>query len=186
MLIMREIVGVTLSILLLAITAAGSTGCRFNYDPVSEPQYYREEGWTLPGTTDFNPSAQPNFQLSPRVYHIPDVANEILTHNEYSYVVEFPAQLFTLAGIPERMRPLVAKAAIVRFKVRGKIIAYSYGLAPISVADKADRSRVVEGEVDCMFEATFIDDKGDGVFRILVPGPLTNELVPAWAKKPKS
>jgi hypothetical protein len=186
MLTMREIVGVTISILLLAITAAGSTGCRFNYDPVSAPQYYREEGWTLPGTKDFNPSAQPNLGLVPRVYHIPDVVNELLTHNEYSYVVEFPAQLFTLGGIPERMRQLVAKAAIVRFKVRGRVIAYSYGLAPISARHKADGLRVVEGEGGCMFEATFIDDKGDGVFRILVPGPLTNELVPAWAKKPES
>jgi hypothetical protein len=83
-------------------------------------------------------------------------------------------------------RPLVAKAAIVRFKVGGRIIAYSYGLAPISVTHKADGSRVVQGEAGCMFEATFIDDKGDGVFRVLVPGPLTSELVPAWAKKPGS
>jgi hypothetical protein len=35
-----------------------------------------------------------------------------------------------------------------------------------------------------MFYGTFIDNKGDGVFRTLVPGALTPELNPLWAKSP--
>jgi len=45
---------------------------------------------------------------------------------------------------------------------------------------------MVESEMACVFTATFIDDKGDGVFRVLVPGPFTPDLVPRWAKSQKS
>jgi hypothetical protein len=44
----------------------------------------------------------------------------------------------------------------------------------------------VESELGCIFTATFIDDKGDGVFRILVPGGLTAGLIPHWAKPKES
>ena len=43
----------------------------------------------------------------------------------------------------------------------------------------------VEPEAGCIFTATFIDDKGDEVFRVLVPDRLTPDLIPRWATSEK-
>jgi hypothetical protein len=39
----------------------------------------------------------------------------------------------------------------------------------------------IDDEAACIFFATFVDDKGDGVFRQLIRGALAPDLVPAWA-----
>jgi hypothetical protein len=62
------------------------------------------------------------------------------------------------------------------------VFAYSYSLIPISKAYKQQGKWVYEGELACMFYGTFIDDKGDGTFRVLVPDTLKPELIPMWAK----
>jgi hypothetical protein len=70
------------------------------------------------------------------------------------------------------MRPQPAKATIVRWKLYRHVVAYSYTLIPVA-AHRAGGKWVVDSEAACVFTATFIDDKGDGVFRVLVPVALT-------------
>ena len=106
---------------------------------------------------------------------------ELLPHNEYPYIVVFPAQEFLLNGSRQRMRPAQVKVSIVRWKVAGHIVAYSYGLIPV-IAKKIGAKWNVQSEAGCIFTATFIDDKGDGIFRVLVPDRLTADLIPRWAK----
>jgi hypothetical protein len=180
---MRTVFGSTVAGILFVASAFG-TSCQLQYDPVSVPQYYRSQGWVMPGVKDWNPSAPAKMYGAPSIPTIPDATARLLPHREDPYVVEFPAQVFQLNKTPHRMRRVLAKATIVRWEINGKVVAYSYGLSPVSTAAKQDGRWTVDGEAGCMFDATFIDDKGDGIFRVLVPGPLTPDLVPAWAKKP--
>ena len=166
-------------------TVPSLIACDFQYDPASVANYYREQGWTLPGTTDFNLSATPRTSEAPELAQIPGAVAQLLPHDEYPYIVEFPSQEFVLNGSRKKMRPAQLKATIVRWKVEGKIVAYSYGLVPV-VARRVNGQWKIEIEAGCIFTATFIDDKGDGVFHVLVPGAFATELVPLWARPPKS
>jgi len=113
---------------------------------------------------------------------VPGAKAYLLRRDEDHYVINFPAQLFALGNERKEMRPLLAKATIVRWEINGKVVAYSYSLIPIRNAYKQDGKWVYEGELGCIFYATFINDNGDGVFRTLVPDTLRPELIPAWAK----
>jgi hypothetical protein len=167
------------------IVAPAGFSCDFQYDPASVPTYYRPEGWSLPGVTDFNPKATPRIYGAPQLTQIPGAASQLLPHNEDPYIIAFPAQKFVLNGGRRKIRSLQAKAVVVRWMMDGHIIAYSYGLIPVT-AHRVLGRWIVENELGCIFTATFIDDKGDGVFRALVPGPLTAHLVPRWARPPQS
>ena len=98
------------------------------------------------------------------------------------YIVQFPAQEFVLNGVRERMHAIQVKATIIRWEVGKHVVAYSYGLIPV-VAHRHNGKWIVENELGCIFYATFIDDKGDGVFRVLVPASLTADLIPSWARR---
>ena len=174
-----------MSLAVLLAVAPAALACSFRYDPASIPKYYRAEGWVLPGAKDFNPTATPQPYGNPRTDRIPGAEAQLLPHDEYPYIVEFPAQEFRLNGARQRMRPTQAKTNIVRWKVDEHVVAYSYGLIPVT-AHRANGKWVVDSEAACIFTATFVDDKGDGVFRILVPGAFTQDLVPLWAKPGKS
>jgi hypothetical protein len=117
----------------------------------------------------------------PPLKPVPGAVAELLPHDEYPYIIEFPAQDFVLNGARQKMRPAQVKAGIVRWKIDGHIIAYSYGLIPVT-ARRVNGKWEVQSELGCIFAATFIDDKGDGVFRVLVPGALTADLIPRWAQ----
>jgi hypothetical protein len=110
---------------------------------------------------------------------------QLLPHDEDPYIIEFPAQEFVLNGARQKMRPLQVKATIVRWKIGEQVIACSYGLSPVT-AHRVSRKWKIESEWACIFTATFIDDTGDGVFRVLVLGGLREDLVPRWAKSPRS
>ena len=170
-----------LPLVVVAALATAACACEFRYDPVSVPQYYRVEGWDLPGVRDYDPRGAPRTYGTPPVAQIPGAVIQLLPHDD-PYVVRLPSEVFTLNGVRQRMRPMLAKATIIRVEVGGKIVAYSYGLIPISSAVRKRGRWVVTGELGCIFYATFIDDKGDGIFRLLVPGPLTADLIPQWAK----
>ena len=73
---------------------------------------------------------------------------------------------------------------MVRIEMHGRVAAYSFGLVPVEAHRKGGKW-VIDSTAACIFYATFIDDKGDGVFRVLVPAPFTAEVVPGWAKKAK-
>jgi len=165
-------------------------GCGFRYDPASVPRFYREEGWSLPGIHDDDPRVKANLYGTPPLGDVlramPEAKAHLLRRDEDHYVVSFPAQVFVLGTERKEMRPVLAKATIVRWEINGKIVAYSYGLIPISKAYKKAGRWIYEGELACIFNATFINDKGDGVFRTLVPDTLRPELVPEWAKLPSA
>lgn len=106
-----------------------------------------------------------------------------LRHEEDPYIVEFLSQVFTLDGARKQMRPVLARTAILRWEMNKRVFAYSYGLIPVE-AHRVGRKWKMDAEAGCIFNATFIDESGDGVFRLLVPGALTTSLVPAWVKRP--
>jgi len=83
------------------------------------------------------------------------------------------------------MHRLTARAAIVRWDRNGTVFAYSYALTPVA-AHRIQGKWQIDSEVGCVFDAAFIDDRGDGVFRLLVPGRLTEVLVPAWLTLPNA
>jgi hypothetical protein len=171
-------------VLLLAVPAA-TASCGFDYDPASIPKYYRANGWALPGIADSNASAKVQTEGLPMPREpISGAIASILPHDDSPYIVEFPAQEFMLNGAMQRMRPVRLKATIIRWSVNGQVVAYSYGLVPI-VAHRERGKWVVDSEAGCVFAATFIDDKGDGVFRILIPASFRADLVPSWAKQEK-
>jgi hypothetical protein len=110
---------------------------------------------------------------------------QLLPHDENPFIIAFPAQQFVLNGGRQKMRSLQAKAVVVCWMMDSHIIAYSYSLIPVT-AHRVLGQWKVESELMCIFTATFIDDKGDWVFRALVPGPLTADFVPSWARPPQS
>ena len=168
----------TVALLLFSPTVLA---CDFQFSPATSPQFYREQGWILPGTTDFNPRATPRSYGAP-MGQVPGAKARLLSHDEDPYIVDFPAQEFIVDGARQRMHSIQVKATIVRWDVGDRVVAYSYGLIPV-VAHRKNGKWVVTSEMACIFDATFIDDKGDGVFRVLVRGVLTSDLVPPWAKR---
>jgi hypothetical protein len=165
-------------------------GCEFRYDAASLPHFYREEGWSLPGVRDDDPHVKPIQYGIPRLDYVltvvPEAKAYLLRRDQDHYVVNFPDQIFVLGSERKRMHPLLAKATIIRWEISGKVVAYSYGLIPITKAYKRNGVWRYKGELACIFYGTFIDDKGDGVFRTLVPDTLRPELIPAWAMPPKA
>jgi len=168
-------------LVLLLLFSPVLLACEFEYSPAAIPQFYRAEGWTLPGARDFNPRATAQIYGGPIHGPIPGATARRLQHDEYPYIIEFPAQEFVLDGARKRMHSMQVKASIVRWDVGERVVAYSYRLIPV-VAYRKNGKWVIASEAACIFDATFIDDKGDGVFRVLVRGALTPGLVPHWAK----
>jgi hypothetical protein len=165
----------------LPLAAISVVACDFQFEPASTPTYYRADGWMLPGTTDFNPNGKADTYGGPRVTKIPGEKVQLLAHDENPYVIEFPAQESMFGKVRMKLHSMQAKAVITRISIGGKVVAYSYGLIPVQ-ARRDSGHWVIESEMACVFTVTFIDDKGDGVFRSLVRGPLTPDLVPRWAK----
>lgn len=171
---------------LLVAAVCGASACGFKFDPAALPQYYRAEGWFLPGVEDYDPTAKVAVAGLPQLGKVLGVvpnAKAILLPHASPYVVQMPDQLFTLNGKRQRMRSVLAIAVLVRWAISGHTVAYSYSLVPVTEAHQENGKWIVQGESACLFEATFIDDRGDGVFRLLVPGPLTPEKIPQWAKQ---
>jgi hypothetical protein len=166
----------TLCIAILGIVPA-AFACDFHYDPMAAPQYYRAEGWKLPGATGSAELSKPAFFGDAEAYPV--------KHDESPYIAEFPAQEFVFKGSRQRMRASVVKASIVRWEVAKRVVAYSYTMIPVMAHRKAGKW-IVDAEAVCMFWATFVDDKGDGFFRVLVPAQFPAELVPLWAKRKQS
>lgn len=116
----------------------------------------------------------------PDLRNVPNAQPRLLPHAPH-YIVEFPAQVFTIDGKKQRMRRLQAIAQVVHWEINGKSVAYSYGLIPVT-AHEVNGKSIIDSELSCIFTATYIDDRGDGVFRVLVPGRFTPDLIPDWAR----
>lgn len=158
--------------------------CTFQFDPAAVAKYYRSDGWQLPGI-NLKSSAPDRYAGPYPGADIPGARAVALPHEAYPYIIEFPAQTFNFDGTLKRMRHVQARAAILRWEMNGHIFAYSYGLIPVS-AHRIDGKWKIDVELGCIFNATFIDENGDGVFRLLVPQALTESLIPAWVKRPES
>lgn len=167
----------------VALLVAVAVGCTFKFAPVEVPHYYRAEGWFVPGTEDV-PSAIPDLHLLPPSGNVPGATAYVMRH-ESPYIVQFPPQVFMLNGTRQKMDGVFARAAVIRIEMNGRVVAYSYGLVPVS-AHKKQGKWVIDSAAACIFYATFIDDKGDGIFRDLIPAPFNANVVPSWVKQGNS
>ena len=174
-----------LLVVLLSMTMRSAWAeCGFEYDPAERLRYYRASGWLLPGISDFNPPVL-RVDPGPLGSKVPGFIREQLPH-ENPYIIEFPAQEFILHGTSRRVRPQQVLAAVIRLRIDDKVFGYLYGLTPV-VARKVDGKWKVDAMAGCSFTGTFIDERGDAVFRDLVPGPFSPALIPPWAlQRPKS
>jgi hypothetical protein len=109
--------------------------------------------------------------------------SEIIVHEHEPFVAEFPAQVFLQGGERKRVERYLGVGSMLRLRIDGKMFAYSYGLSPIE-AHREHGAWKIDSEAACLSYVTFIDDVGDGVFRQLVNGPLTDALIPAWVRRP--
>lgn len=172
-----------LTVGLLLLLSPCALACGLKYDAVSATQLVRPQGWMLPGIADFVVSARINTEGLPPTLNVPGLKAFVLAHEE-PYVIELPEQEFLLKDSRQRMRSLRAKATIMRFEMDGKVFAYSYGLVPVT-AHRSNGKWIVDSEAGCIFYVTFIDDRGDGVFRALTEDGLKPDMIPAWVKRPK-
>ncbi len=62
------------------------------------------------------------------------------------------------------------KVSVRRWLINDRIVAYSYGLIPVT-AHQDKGKWIIDSEAACVFDVTFIDDEGDGIFRVMVHGP---------------
>jgi hypothetical protein len=127
----------------------------------------------LPGTKDFSVAVLEDQQTYEKLHwNVPGAKPLGLVHDENPYVIKFPTQEFVIDGHRKRMNATYAEASIVRWEYNGHVIAYTYRLTPVIVR-RVHGKWVIHGSWLCDFSATFIDDQGDGVFRVLVQSRLT-------------
>lgn len=176
---------------LLLVVAAQA--CDFKIESAALSHFYRSEGWRIPALERGKLSAPISFPASYSHWKfgavpIPGLTvRVILFESSDSDATEFglfemPRQEFEQDG-KRRIMPLQYMGVtrwVYRYDVDGKVIAYTFGFSPVEAHRVGDKLEI-DGEVGCVFDATFIDDKGDGVFRILSPGDLTPDSVPQWA-----
>jgi hypothetical protein len=146
--------------------------CGFVAEPVSENRWYRSSGWELPGaksgkiipTEVIINGKPPAWPEGMRV--------SVIVHRK-GYHANFPAAVFEEAGQPKKMKARsLTLQQLLRWEIKGKVYAYSYTLVP-------DRSLYV-------FSVDIVDDRGDGVFRLMTDRSLrfSPPALPEWAKKP--
>ena len=123
-----------------------ASGCAFQFDPAATVTCYRADGWHLPGIADFNSSAPAPVSIRQQTSMEREQSHHLTMKNPtFSSSPPRPSP-FDVAR--KRMRPALVRAVILKWEMNGKIFAYSY-------------------------DVTFIDKDGDGVFRLLAPGVLT-------------
>lgn len=151
--------------------------CGFQSSRVTWQHFYRAQGWQLPGVAGAT--------LAPAQTTVPGLTAKSVHLG--SNIIEFPSTDFVLDGKPRTMPRQPMKASLTRweFQGSGRVVAYTYNLAPVTVERQGENS-VTTSIAQCTFQATFIDDRGDGVFRVMLTQPMTAELIPAWARPPKS
>src|SRR5215475_2545599 len=146
-------------LLAVVLVAAAALACDLQYDPSSSSHYYRASAWTLPAVAEFNSYGPPHPSLIISLGIVPGAVAEELRQDD-DYVVEFPAQEFTLDGARKKMRPAKYDAGIARWKVNGHVVACSYVMEPVEAHKVLGKWKVV-ARAACIFTVTFIDDQGD-------------------------
>jgi hypothetical protein len=179
------------SLLLIGVAQA----CDFKTEPAARTLLYRGEGWKMPALEHGKLSAPISFPASYSykdwkvgAVPIPGVAVRVILFEagerdaSESGLFEIPRQEFEQDG-KRRVMPsqyMGVTRWVYRYDVEGRVIAYTFGFSPVYAHGKGDQLKV-DAEVSCVFDTTYVDDKGDGVFRILLPGGLTPDALPQWA-----
>ena len=132
--------------------------CQFSAEPIANTTWYRSEGWRPPAIRDGRATRSFNVTINGKPPAWPaGVSVSEIVHRK-GYRVTFPAAIFEENGTREKMRSrTLVLGELLRWDISGKPYAYSYELVPNGVA--------------CMFSVDLLDDKGDGIFRVMVsPG----------------
>ena len=153
--------------------------CGFVAEPVAIYDWHRSEGWQLPGVEGYR-AYRLEYKINGKSPAWPDGVTVSTIEHSKSYRVSFPEAIFQENGTPKKMRArAIGLHTLLRWEINGKPYAYSYELWP--------------DDVLCTFSVDLVDDKGDGVFRLMTaPGHavFTSKLrpppLPEWALKPKS
>jgi hypothetical protein len=158
----------------LLLSASTALACDLRYDPVSAPHFYREAGWQLPGIQKDSKTGRT----------IEDTVSGVKAYsirNSYPDVITFPEQEFVLNGKRQKTHADQFEVSILRWEIDRRVIAYSYRMIPVTAHQK--NGKWIVDSIDlCTFTLTFVDDRGDGVFRLLAPNKFTPDLVPRWAR----
>jgi hypothetical protein len=164
---------ITLTIFLSVVTSRAQ--CTFHTEPVDYVRYYRAEGWVLPGIHDGTLSAA-NTNVGPLGLGV-----RLVSHDG-KYVADFPRVDFQANGKQRRMsaQQMLINRGVMGWEMNGKAFAYSYSLTPVTAHRKANKW-TIDAEAGCEFDVNFIDDKGDGIFRLLVFGRLDPDAIVQFA-----
>lgn len=173
---------VVFAVLSLAGSLEACAQCGFAFEPASEVRWYRSEGWSIPGLKDAKSILPANLIVDgkPTLWPFPDGLTFSVVQHEYGYYVTFPEVIFVEDGKRTMMLSRTFLLyQLVRWEINGKAYAYSYVLGPRDVA--------------CTANIDIIDDKGDGVYRVMTPNGHTIRgkdtippPLPEWAIPPKS
>ena len=186
--------------LILAVTLVCSGlayACDFQIDPAAAVRFYRTDGWVLPPIERgklTNPvivegpgQSAVAWKLGPGP--IQGLTTRVVIHEGSEAepnLFDIPRQEFERNG---KRQILAAQMMVMdhwtwRYDIDGKVVAYTVGLTPV-FGHRENGKWKTESEVGCIFYATFVDDRGDGVFRLLAPGWMVPELIPGWVKDSK-
>ena len=162
--------------------------CHFVAKPVAMTGWYRSEGWALPGIADGKIVGPASARINDKPPAWPEGITISVIEHDPGYRVSFPEAVFQENGVQMKMEARsIPLNGLYRWEIFGKPYAYSYDLWP--------------DDVGCAFSADFMDDKGDGVFRVMAsPGHLGRREftkdggyrepqpppLPEWASKPKA
>lgn len=176
----------------MMITAAHA--CDFNTEPAGLARFYRSEGWKLPEISNGKVSAPIVFREYPKsgkglpfpvLGPIPGLTIRMVIRDATDRspnLFQIPRQEYELNGKHRVMlsQNMLFDHWVYRYEANGQIVAYNFRLTPVE-GHWTDGKWIEDAEAGCEFNATFVDDRGDGVFRILLLGVLTPDLVPQWA-----
>jgi hypothetical protein len=183
-----------LNIVLASLFLIGvAHACDFKTEPAALRQFFRSEGWVLPEISSGKVSAPIVFRGYPKDWWkgplpfgpIPGLTVRMITRDPSEAnlnLFEIPRQEYEQDDKHRMMSSqyLAFDHQVYRYEVEGKVVAYTFRLTPTE-GHWNEGKWISEGEVACDFIATFVDNAGDGVFRVLLPGALTPDLVPRWA-----
>jgi len=162
--------------------------CHFVAEPAALTNWYRSEGWELPGVKNGKIIGPIKMIINDKHVDLPDRITVSRIVHPKNYRVSFPAAMFEEGGKTKTMQArTLSLNGLFRWEINGKPYAYSYDLWP--------------DDVMCTFSVDLIDDKGDGIFRVMVtPGHIMQPQIivpgnievpqppalPDWAKKSTS
>ena len=183
---MRKAFSAAITLIVLSTAAAA---CGVNSEPIAALQWYREAGWHLPdlkGTWSTTATAGGWRPAAAAGSWLPGVTVRTLTVRKQ--VLEFAPEEFVVDGERRRTQhhlEVLARNFLVRYEMNGRVFAYVYPLTTVRARRQGKYWKIL-ATAACEASVTYVDDRGDGVFRLLAPNGLSPELIPQWVGKPRS